>query len=94
MGRNATRQEPGSSHFPTPEDLEERFLILHNDEINTFRHVIKSLIDVCGHDPLQAEQCAFITHYTGRCDIRKGLYPVLKPLRDGLVRRGLQVTID
>ncbi len=94
MGRSVSRQEPGLTRLPNLEGGEERYLILHNDDVNTFDHVIKSLIDVCEHDPLQAEQCAFITHYHGKCDIRKGLYESLKPLRDGLVHRGLQVTID
>jgi ATP-dependent Clp protease adaptor protein ClpS len=35
-------------------------LILYNDDINTFDHVIKSLVEICGHDPVQAEQCAMI----------------------------------
>ncbi|MCK4465864.1 MAG: ATP-dependent Clp protease adaptor ClpS, partial [Bacteroidales bacterium] len=41
-------------------------LTLYNDDIHTFDYVIKALIDVCGHDFIQAEQCAFITHYKGR----------------------------
>jgi ATP-dependent Clp protease adaptor protein ClpS len=94
MGRNVTRQDPESSNLKNPTEKEERFLILHNDSVNTFDHVIKSLIDVCMHDPIQAEQCTFITHYKGKCDVRKGEYESLKPLREGLMQRGLQVTID
>jgi ATP-dependent Clp protease adaptor protein ClpS len=56
--------------------------------------VIQSLIEICDHDPIQAEQCAFITHHTGKCDIRKGSYESLNPLRESLLFRGLQVTID
>jgi ATP-dependent Clp protease adaptor protein ClpS. len=40
-------------------------LILYNDDINTFDHVIKSLVEVCGHDSVQAEQCAMIVHFKG-----------------------------
>ena len=94
MGRNVTRQDPESTNLTNPTDAEERFLILHNDDVNTFDHVIKSLIDICRHDPIQAEQCAFITHYNGKCDVRKGLYESLQPIRDGMLQRGLQVTID
>ena len=94
MGRNVTRQDPESTNLTNSLDAEERFLILHNDDINTFDHVIKSLIDVCQHDPIQAEQCAFIAHYNGQCDVRKGLYESLLPVRDGMLRCGLQVTIE
>lgn len=45
-------------------------LMLINDDINSFDHVIKSLVDVCGHDEIQAEQCAVLTHIKGGCVIK------------------------
>jgi ATP-dependent Clp protease adaptor protein ClpS len=48
----------------------ERTLLLVNDDINSFNHVIKSLVEVCGHDELQAEQCAVLTHIKGGCVIK------------------------
>lgn len=48
----------------------ERTLLLVNDEVNSFDHVIKSLVEVCGHDELQAEQCAVLTHIKGGCVIK------------------------
>ena len=48
----------------------ERTLLLVNDDINSFDHVIKSLVEVCGHDELQAEQCAVLTHIKGGCVIK------------------------
>ena len=36
--------------------------ILHND-YNHFDYVIDSLVEVCKHDRLQAEQCTLIAHY-------------------------------
>ena len=71
-----------------------RFLILHNDDVNTFDFVIESLIDICDHDAVQAEQCAYITHHRGKCDIKKGTYSILDIMRRALLDRGLQVTID
>lgn len=94
MGRNVTRQNPDSHHLADCQNGEERFLILHNDNVNTFDHVIDSLIEICDHDPVQAEQCALITHHNGKCDVRKGDQEALKPQRDALLNRGLQVTID
>jgi len=70
------------------------YLILHNDDIHTFDYVIESLIEVCGLDPLQAEQCTFIVHYKGKCDIKKGTFSDLVPLKNGLIERGLTVTIE
>lgn len=71
-----------------------RFLILHNDDVNTFDHVITSLKEVCRHDDEQAEQCAIITHYKGKCDIKKGPIDELLPIRHRLIERELSVTID
>jgi len=48
----------------------ERSLMLINDDLNSFDHVIKSLVDVCGHDEIQAEQCAVLTHIKGGCIIK------------------------
>ncbi len=73
---------------------DKRFLILHNDDKNTFDFVIENLIEVCNHNELQAEQCAFITHFKGKCDVKKGDVTSLKPMKDKLVSKGLSVTID
>jgi ATP-dependent Clp protease adaptor protein ClpS len=72
----------------------ERFLILHNDEVHTFDYVIETLIDVCEMDEIQAEQCTFLVHYKGKCDVKKGVFSFLKPYREALISKGLQATID
>ncbi|HQX04257.1 MAG TPA: ATP-dependent Clp protease adaptor ClpS, partial [Flavobacterium sp.] len=33
-------------------------ILLYNDDVNTFDHVIDTLIRVCNHTSEQAEQCA------------------------------------
>ncbi len=71
-----------------------RFLILHNDEHHTFDYVIETLIDVCEMDSIQAEQCTFLVHYKGKCDVKKGRYNFLKPYREALIDKGLEATID
>ncbi len=71
-----------------------RDLILHNDEVNTFDFVIDTLVDICGHNPLQAEQCAHIVHHNGKCGVKKGSYDDLQPLRQALLDKGLSATID
>jgi ATP-dependent Clp protease adaptor protein ClpS len=71
-----------------------RFLILHNDDVHSFDYVIDSLIEVCELEPTQAEQCTFLVHYKGKCDIKKGSFSGLKPFKEGLIERGLNATID
>jgi len=69
-------------------------LTLYNDDIHTFDYVIKALIEVCGHDFVQAEQCAFITHYKGRCQVRTGEREDLKPMKERLVDKELKAAIE
>jgi ATP-dependent Clp protease adaptor protein ClpS len=64
-------------------------LILFNDEVNTFDHVIKALVEVCGHDPVQAEQCALIVHLKGSCEIKSGNRNVLLSMSRSLHAKGL-----
>ncbi|MPQ47544.1 ATP-dependent Clp protease adaptor ClpS [Marinifilum sp. N1E240] len=68
-------------------------LLLHNDDLHTFDFVVDALIEVCDHDSDQAEQCAYITHYKGKCDVKKGKMSKIRPMRDRLVEKGLKVTI-
>lgn len=73
---------------------EEKNLILHNDDVHTFDYVIDSLIEVCKMETTQAEQCTYLVHYKGKCDIKKGSYELLKPFKEGLIERELNATID
>ena len=68
--------------------------MLHNDDVNTFEHVIVSLMEICDHDPLQAEQCAWLVHYKGRCSVKRGSFDVLRPLCEALCERGLSADIQ
>lgn len=68
-------------------------IILHNDDVNTFDWVIKCLIDICDHVPMQAEQCAMIVHYNGKCDVKSGDLKDLKPRCEALLDRGLSAEI-
>jgi ATP-dependent Clp protease adaptor protein ClpS len=73
---------------------ESSTLILYNDEINTFDHVIKSLVEVCGHDPVQAEQCALIVHFKGSCDVKTGIFEVLNAMSRSLNLKGLNSKVE
>lgn len=76
-------------------DEEKKFnIIIYNDEVNTFDFVIETLIDVCEHEYEQATQCAYITHYKGKCDVKSGTYNFLEPKCAELLRRGLTAQIE
>ena len=72
----------------------EKELILFNDDINTFDYVIETLIEVCGHDACQAEQCALVAHFNGKCGIKTGPFDSLKPICDEMINRELTVSIS
>ncbi len=64
-------------------------IVMYNDDVNTFDHVIDTLIRVCNHMPEQAEQCALIVHYKGKCTVKTGpldelTAPCLQLLEAGL----------
>lgn len=69
-------------------------LIVWNDDVNTFDHVIETLIEVCSHTPEQAEQCSLIVHYKGKCSVKQGYYETLKPMCDAITERGIGATIE
>ncbi|MBT27820.1 MAG: hypothetical protein CMC62_02725 [Flavobacteriaceae bacterium] len=73
--KEKTKKELSSS----TENSEIHEIILYNDDINTFDHVIDCLISICDHTPLQAEQCTLIVHYKGKCSVKSGTLFDLKP---------------
>jgi ATP-dependent Clp protease adaptor protein ClpS len=68
-------------------------IVLHNDDVNTFDYVIETLIRVCKHDALQAEQCALLVHYKGKCTVKTGTIEELKPQCSALLDAGLSAEI-
>lgn len=68
-------------------------IVLFNDEVNSFDWVISSLIEVCEHSAEQAEQCAILTHYKGKCVVKSGAYADLEPRCTNLLERGLSAEI-
>ncbi len=68
-------------------------IVLFNDEVNSFDWVIASLIEVCEHSAEQAEQCAVLTHYKGKCVVKSGSYSELEPKCTSLLQRGLSAEI-
>ncbi|WP_147677963.1 ATP-dependent Clp protease adaptor ClpS [Algibacter pacificus] len=75
------------------EVLTQNEIVLHNDDVNTFDHVINTLIYACEHTPEQAEQCAMLVHYKGKCTVKTGLYDDLKPRCSMLLDAGLSAEL-
>lgn len=71
-----------------------RKLILFNDDVHSFDFVIEALIEVCGHELLQAEQCTIIVHFKGKCAVKQGSYEKLEPMCTALMERGLTAEIQ
>ena len=73
--------------------LRNNEIVLFNDDVNTFDHVIDTLIYVCDHTPEQAEQCSIIVHYKGQCTVKTGEYKELEPRCSMLLEAGLSAEI-
>jgi len=68
-------------------------IVLFNDDVNTFDHVIECLVKYCSHSPMQAEQCSYIVHYNGKCSVKKGALQKLRPINQALIDQKLRAKI-
>lgn len=68
-------------------------LVVFNDDVNTFDHVINTLIKVCKHTHEQAEQCTMLIHFKGKCTVKNGSFEFLKPMRDSICEAGIDARI-
>jgi ATP-dependent Clp protease adaptor protein ClpS len=75
------------------QETKKHEIILHNDDVNTFDHVIDSLVDVCEHTLEQAEQCSVLVHYKGKCAVKTGEYKDLEARCSKLLQLGLSAEI-
>jgi ATP-dependent Clp protease adaptor protein ClpS len=71
----------------------EKDLVVYNDDVNTFQHVIETLIRVCKHSTEQAEQCTYIIHYKGKCAVKQGSFDELKPMKESICEAGIDAKI-
>ena len=70
-----------------------RELVLFNDDYNTFDFVIETLVELCDHDAIQAEQCALMVHFKGKCGVKSGTFKELKPIQQEMLNRSLTASI-
>lgn len=87
-------QEQEQDLLVLEEPSESLSIVLYNDEVNTFDHVIQCLVKYCEHSTIQAEQCAWITHYKGKCQVKTGSFEQLRPKCEALLEQGLSAFIE
>lgn len=90
----STREKIQEEAAVLEEISENNEIVLYNDDFNTFDHVIDTLIRVCEHTNEQAEQCAILVHYKGKCTVKTGSYEELKPQCTSLLEAGLSAEIQ
>jgi ATP-dependent Clp protease adaptor protein ClpS len=71
----------------------EKAIVVYNDDFNTFDHVIETFVKILGHSPHQAEQCAMLIHFKGKCKVKQGSYEELEPLCTSILEKGLSAEI-
>ncbi|TDS16014.1 ATP-dependent Clp protease adaptor ClpS [Sphingobacterium paludis] len=69
-------------------------LVLWNDEINTFEHVIECLIKHLQYTEPQAEQIAWKVHNEGKCVVLEGSFTEMEVYRKILKSEGLTVSVE
>ncbi|PSR57093.1 Clp protease ClpS [Adhaeribacter arboris] len=75
------------------EHIDLRNLVVYNDDVNTFEHVIETLIQVCNHSQEQAEQCTYLIHYKGKCTVKVGAFEELEGMCTAIHDRGISADI-
>jgi ATP-dependent Clp protease adaptor protein ClpS len=76
------------------EDTKTHKLVLHNDDVHDFLYVVACLMRYCKHEPLQAEQCAIITHEKGKCSVKSGDFLEMFELKNNLEELDLITEIE
>lgn len=76
------------------EKTHEAILILYNDDVNSFEHVIIQLQEIVKHSEQQATQCTFLAHFKGTAIIEKGSHAQLKTFKDRLAEKGITTIIE
>ena len=89
----ATKEKIKEVVSPTEDHGKFNEIVLFNDDVNTFDHVIQTLVDDCNHTFEQAEQCSLLVHYKGKCTVKTGPYDDLKPRCSKLLQAGLSAEI-
>ncbi|MCH3882819.1 MULTISPECIES: ATP-dependent Clp protease adaptor ClpS [Tenacibaculum] len=91
--KSSAKEETQEEVDVLEKEVNQHQIVLHNDDVNTFDHVIDSLMDVCEHTLVQAEQCATLVHYKGKCTVKTGEFKDLEPRCSKLLQLGLSAEL-
>lgn len=89
----STKEKIQEALFLEERELDQSQIVLFNDDVNTFDHVINTLMEACDHTAIQAEQCSLIVHYKGKCVVKTGEFDELQPRCSKLLDAGLSAEI-
>jgi len=89
----STKEKIQEEHDVSTLEQPNNEIVVYNDDVNTFDHVIDTLIYACDHTPEQAEQCTILVHYKGQCTVKTGVYKELEPRCTMLLEAGLSAEI-
>ena len=70
------------------------YLIVYNDDHNSFDWVIECFMTVLKHTSEQSEQLAMLIHFKGKATVKTGTRPELIPLCSALLDRGLSAEVE
>jgi ATP-dependent Clp protease adaptor protein ClpS len=93
MSRTSTKEKELVEVLDAVEITDTKDLVVFNDDINTFEHVIETLMNICHHSLEQAEQCTWIIHHKGKCTVKTGSFDELNPMRQGICEKGIDAKI-
>lgn len=89
-----SKVETDLQELEVEQTVDSKNLIVFNDDFNTFDNVIEALMKVCKHKTIQAEQCTWIVHYKGKCQVKGGDFETLEPMCTALLERGITAEIQ
>lgn len=87
-------EEEDIAVLETTDSTNISYLVLYNDDYNTFDWVIQCLMEVCSHTSEQAEQLTLLIHFKGKAIVKTASFDVLHPMKDALIERGLSAVIE
>lgn len=67
---------------------------LYNDNKLSFDYVTACLTQICGHTPIQAEQCAILAHNRGQIDIASGSFDKMYKILETLDHVKVEVSLE
>jgi ATP-dependent Clp protease adaptor protein ClpS len=51
-------------------------------------------MSICGHELEQANQCAHLVHFKGKCDVKYGDQETILDMKERLIKSGLSATVE